>query len=67
LTDQPTKALDAALVGRLVDPQNTAYANIHAVALMWLGRGKDARRVITEALRGNPEDAQAHAACGWSL
>jgi predicted Zn-dependent protease len=66
-TDQHAKALDAALAGRLIDPQNVACANTHAVALMRLGRGKDARRVIFEALRGNPEDAQAHAARGWSL
>jgi tetratricopeptide (TPR) repeat protein len=66
-TAQPEKALDFALAGRLVDPLDVACANIEAVALMRLGRGKDAKRVIREALRANPEDAQAHAARGWTL
>jgi tetratricopeptide (TPR) repeat protein len=61
------QALEAALEGRKADPRSVSCANLQAVALMRMGRNKEAAAVAQEALGLDPENAQAHADRGWSL
>jgi tetratricopeptide (TPR) repeat protein len=60
-------ALEAAEQGLSQDPEHIACANLHAMALVKLGRGDEAGRNIAAALARAPEDAFSHANQGWTL
>jgi len=60
-------ALDAAERGLALDPEHITCGNMHAMALVKLGRRDEAGRNIASALARDPEDAFSHANQGWTL
>jgi len=59
------EALAAAERALGVDPQHTYSANLRTMALMQIGRRREAETMNTTALAGAPQDALAHANRGW--
>ncbi len=60
-------ALDASQQGLALDPEDVGCTNVHAMALVKLGRKIEAGEAIETALKRDPEDAVSHANMGWSL
>ena len=60
-------SLAAADSGLRTDPEHVSCANRRAMALMQLGRRKEAETMITTALAQNPENALTHTIQGWRL
>ncbi len=60
-------ALAAADQGLALDAQHPACTNLRGVALVQLGRNREARATIEGALSRNPDSAMAHANQGWAL
>lgn len=61
------KALDAAVAGLEIDPEDAECANLRAMALVKMGRKKEAQSLLDETLSKVPEDDIAHANKGWTL
>jgi tetratricopeptide (TPR) repeat protein len=59
--------LEASEQGLALDPDHVQCTNLHAMALVKLGRKEEAGRTIDAALRRDPEDALSHANQGWTL
>jgi tetratricopeptide (TPR) repeat protein len=53
--------------GLQVDPEHAACANLRALALVKLGRKREAGATLKGVLARNPEDAASHANQGWTL
>ncbi len=62
-----SSALEAAEQGLQLDAEHVACNNLRAMALVKLGRKKEAGATIATALARNPEDAVTHANQGWAL
>lgn len=60
-------ALEAAETGLQVDSENVGCTNLRAMALVKLGRKKEAGLTIDAALAKNPENSVTHANQGWTL
>jgi Flp pilus assembly protein TadD len=61
------QSCDAALQGLKIDPEDAVCLNLHAAALLNLGKGKRALAAIESALKCQPENADLHATKGWTL
>ncbi|MEO7426735.1 MAG: tetratricopeptide repeat protein [Fibrobacteria bacterium] len=60
-------ALRSAESALVLDAEHVQGANVRAVALVKLGRGKEAGRTLDSALAREPESAVTHANMGWTL
>ena len=60
-------ALTVAEQGLKVDSEHNGCLNMRAMALVKLGRRKEAEQSIASALARNPESAHSHANQGWTL
>jgi tetratricopeptide (TPR) repeat protein len=60
-------ALDAADEGLRLDPEHIGCVNLRAMALVKLGRSRDAEAVLADTLARDPENAISHANQGWTL
>jgi len=60
-------ALKAAEQGLALDAEHVGSANLRAMALVKLGRKKEAGLTIDATLAKSPEDALTHANQGWTL
>ncbi len=58
--------LDAAEMGLEFEPEDPACNNLKAMALVKLGRKKEAGEALEGALERDPDDAFSHANQGWS-
>jgi tetratricopeptide (TPR) repeat protein len=60
-------ALDAAMQGLAINPENVSCINCRATALVKLGRQDEASESLEGALAKDPEDSHTHANKGWAL
>jgi tetratricopeptide (TPR) repeat protein len=60
------EALAAAEQGLGYDAEHLGCANMRAMALAKLGREDEARDMLDEAIRQDPENAMTHANLGWT-
>jgi tetratricopeptide (TPR) repeat protein len=60
-------ALESAETGLQHDAEDVRCANLRAMALVKLGRKKEAESVIAEALRNEPDNPFSHANQGWAM
>jgi tetratricopeptide (TPR) repeat protein len=61
------EALEAAEQGLALDPEHVNCTNVRAMALIKLGREKEAGATIASALAKVPDNAVTHANQGWAL
>lgn len=61
------ETLAAAENGLRFDPEHVGCNNLRALALVKLGRAKEAGETIDATLARSPEDAMSHANRGWTL
>jgi tetratricopeptide (TPR) repeat protein len=59
--------LEAAEQGLRLDPEHVGCNNLRAMALVKLGRKREAGATIATALAKNPDNAFSHANQGWTL
>jgi tetratricopeptide (TPR) repeat protein len=59
--------LEAAEQGLQLDPEHVGCNNLRAMALVKLGRRKEAGATIATALAKDPDNALSHANQGWTL
>jgi tetratricopeptide (TPR) repeat protein len=60
-------ALDAAIQGLAIEPENVECLNYQALSLSQLGRGNEAIAVAQDALAMSPQDATSYASSGWIM